>query len=410
MPHLGRSGNEPIDLTGSDNEDDLPQPGAKRVRVNGVDNSFIPQLPTREDHLLATRANPNQVIVPNFQPLSQPLAVQPQWISQSTPPPFQGRAWSSQPTHIQLSQQLAALNRAQMRSTPSSFPSHVISAPPQSQFGQNPPHIIDLTRESPMSRSPSLQPMQPMSAPKQTLVLDDNLLPTTTILIGQITVSALVLNPVPYIQQQSNGQYSNSMNQDYVPVKLRPANEKPDAHDILVFTPAQSRNGNLVAPESFAVVESKVSVKLQPLMNKRALKLEGMMRTVQSGSNVLVNPMVILVLTAKGNVSQIAELLYKNGLILERPGPMWSHIFTHEGLIYHNPHEGHVPPSASAAAGSARWSQPAVATKSVEVQRETADYVFQNLRGEEDLPETSPGVTPNVAGSDLLLICAKASI
>ncbi|CAG8647412.1 17033_t:CDS:1, partial [Acaulospora colombiana] len=324
MPYLGRSGNEPIDLTGSDNEDDLPQPGAKRARVNGVDNSFIPQLPTREDHLLATRANPNQVLFPNFQPLSQPLAIQPQWISQSTPAPFQGRAWSSQPTHIQLSQQLAALNRAQMRSTPSSLPSHVISAPPQTQFGQNPPHIIDLTRESPMSRSPSIQPMQPTSAPNQTLVLDDNLPPTTTILIGQITVSALVLNPVPYIQQQTpgaNSQYSNSM--DYVPVKLRPANEKPDAHDILVFTPAQSRNGSLIAPESFAVVESKVSVKLQPLMNKRALKLEGMMRTVQSGSNVcfsdpyvfpsyllnkvLVNPMVILVLTAKGNVSQIAE-------------------------------------------------------------------------------------------------------
>jgi hypothetical protein len=123
---------------------------------------------------------------------------------------------------------------------------------------------------------------------------------------------------------------------------------------------------------------------------------------------VLVNPIVILVLTAKGNVSQIADMLYKNGMILERPGSMWSHIYTHEGLIYHNPHEGHVPPSGPSATAPARWSQPAIAAKNVEVQRETADYVFQNLRGEEDLPETSPGVTPNVAGSDLLLICAKA--
>jgi hypothetical protein len=289
MPHLGRSGNEPIDLTGSDNEDDLPRPDAKRARVNGASNSFIPHLPTREDHLLATKANPNQVSVHNFQPLSQPLASQPQWISQSTPPPFQGRAWSSQPTHIQISQQLAALNRAQMRSTPSSLSSHVISAPPQTQFGHNPTNVIDLTRESPMSRSPSLQPI---SAPKQTLVLDDNLSPTTTILIGQITVSALVLNPVPYIQQQTsaanplNGQFSNSMGPEYVPVKLRPGSDKPGAHDILVFTPAATRNGNPVAPENFAVVESKVSAKLEPLLNKRALKLEGMMRTVQVGSNV----------------------------------------------------------------------------------------------------------------------------
>jgi hypothetical protein len=104
---------------------------------------------------------------------------------------------------------------------------------------------------------------------------------------------------------------------------------------------------------------------------------------------ILVASLVVLVFTAKGNVSQIAEALLKYGLLLERPGIMWKTVLNCDGLIYHNPHEGHAPLPATPS--TSRWSSPAVSSKSVEVQRGAADAVFQNLRGEEDLPETSPG-------------------
>jgi len=115
---------------------------------------------------------------------------------------------------------------------------------------------------------------------------------------------------------------------------------------------------------------------------------------------ILVASLVVLVFTAKGNVSQIAEALLKYGLILEKPGIMWKTVLNGDSLIYHNPHEGHAPLPATPSAS--RWSSPAVSSKSVEVQRGAADAVFQNLRGEEDLPETSPGKYFPVPTNELL--------
>jgi SWI/SNF-related matrix-associated actin-dependent regulator of chromatin subfamily A3 len=100
-------------------------------------------------------------------------------------------------------------------------------------------------------------------------------------------------------------------------------------------------------------------------------------------------PLAVLVLTAKCNVSQIADVLLKLDLPLERPGPMWSPYFkANDNLVYYNPHEGAADPSALS-----RWVQPLVATKNVEFQKSFADAAFENLRGEEDLTETSPGGT-----------------
>lgn len=70
---------------------------------------------------------------------------------------------------------------------------------------------------------------------------------------------------------------------------------------------------------------------------------------------------------------------------------MWRNVLTSDSLIYHNPHEGHAPLPVAPSANSSRWTSPAVSSKSVDIQRNAADAVFQTLRGEEDLPETSPG-------------------
>ena len=105
---------------------------------------------------------------------------------------------------------------------------------------------------------------------------------------------------------------------------------------------------------------------------------------------MLVVPLAVLVFTAKGNVSQVADSLLRSGLLLERPSPMWGPVLSNANLIYHNPHHGQSLPPAQPAPNS-RWVSPAVSAKSVETQRNSADTVFQKLRGEEDLPETSPG-------------------
>lgn len=286
MPHLGNSGAEPIDLTETDNEDEFPTPEAKRPRANGNAATFIPHQHSRADHLLAQP----DLIPPRMSPfpsLSQPLARNGVWTPQLSAQPFQARPWGSQPTAGQIQHQLAALSRTQSSSYASGQSQHVTTAPLQGPFGHN--NYIDLTKDPPYLLS-SLISLN--SFPKQTLVLDDNLPQTTTILIGQINVSALVLSPIPYITQQPmhtvlpNGQVLSAAGADYLPVRLRVASDEPEANDILIYTPTQTRNGNILAPDNFAVLESKVAARLHPLMAKRAIKLEGMIRTVQNGTNV----------------------------------------------------------------------------------------------------------------------------
>ncbi|KAG8838251.1 hypothetical protein FRC18_005455 [Serendipita sp. 400] len=402
QPFLGNSGAQPIDLTGMDNDDeddDLPVPGAKRPRANETAASLFPQLSSRADHLMSTN-HISHINIPSIAPLSQPLPNQGAWTSQMTPQSFYARSWSSQPTPGQLQHQLNALHRAQSVPFNPGRPQHVTPTPPPVQLvNKNPANIIDLTRDlSPaLTNLSSQQQQQQHGALRQTLVLDESLPPTTAILIGQINVSALVLNPVPHIMQQQsrsvlpNGQFQPSSGAEYVPVKLRMASDNQDAQDIRIYTPSQIRNGNVLAPDNFAVVESKVASRLRPFMLRRAIKLEAMIRTVQPGINILVAPLVVLVFTAKGNVSQVADSFLKSGLILERPSTMWAPVLTNINIIYHNPHHGQSVPAPTLNTAP-RYPTPSVATKNVEFQRSAADAVFQRLRSEEDLPETSPGI------------------
>lgn len=296
MPSLGNSNNEPIDLTGTDNEDELPCPEPKRARVNGQSEAYIPKLQTSNDHLLAHKT-PKHPSLPALPTLSQPLSHQASWATTFTPQLPHTRSWGSQPTPGQLQQQFTALSRTHAMSSPFARQPHVTPTPPPSQFIQSSaPNVIDLTRDSPRpSPSPSPVPQPQSFYLKQTMVLPEELSPITAILIGQINVQALVLNPISYIVQQPtntvlpNGQVLSVAGQEYVPVKLRIVNEDPESHDILVYTPTQVRNGSSLAPDNFAVVEKKVAARLQPLMSKRAIKLEAMIKTVQNGSNVCVS-------------------------------------------------------------------------------------------------------------------------
>lgn len=290
MAPLGGSDDNPIDLTGSDNEEDYLEPEAKRPRVNGSAATFIPHLPDFGSHMLAP-SYPNSMIGSNLPSLSQPLAQRGPWTSLPIPQPFQPRTWGSQPTRGQIQHQFNVLSRAQPHPFATNRPLHVTQVPPQAQQVNPQPNFIDLTADIPSAKvSPGPQQSFPN---KQMLVLDENLDPKTPILIGQINVSALVMSPVPYIIQHPthtvlpNGQVLTANTVDYVPVRVRIKPEgDPLSTDISIFTPAQQQKGTVMAPVEFAVVEKKVAAKLYSLLFDRAIKLEAMIRTVPNGSNV----------------------------------------------------------------------------------------------------------------------------
>jgi hypothetical protein len=290
MVTLGGSDDNPIDLTGSDNEEEYIEPDAKRPRTNGSAATFIPHLPDFGSHMLAPPYSNNPADA-SLTSLSQPMDQRGSWTSIPTPQSFQVRTWGSQPTSRQIQHQLNVLSRAQPSPFATNRPLHVTQIPPQAQQSHQQSNFIDLTGEN-LSSKLSPAPQHSLLA-KQMLVLDENLNPKTPILIGQINVSALVMSPVPYIVQRpthtilTNGQVLTSNVVDYVPVKVR---VKPDiaplSSDISIYTPPQQIRGNTITPVEFAVVEKKVAAKLYQLMVERVIRLEGMIRTVPQGSNV----------------------------------------------------------------------------------------------------------------------------
>jgi SWI/SNF-related matrix-associated actin-dependent regulator of chromatin subfamily A3 len=108
----------------------------------------------------------------------------------------------------------------------------------------------------------------------------------------------------------------------------------------------------------------------------------------------------MLVYTPKGNIPVVGNYLQQCGLLLDHPSlPFEIHRLATQH--YHNPHNpppgGHNrtiiasnrlnygPPSTNA-----RWSTPAMAGKSVEIQRSQVDELFKSLKDGDELAETEP--------------------
>lgn len=410
---------QPIDLTGEEGDEDFAIPDAKRARRTMNAHSAglpvsMPQLSSAADHLLAHDMS-NQSNGPYISRLSQPLQLNERWQSQPTPQAYSGRAWSTQPTSLELQKQVLALSRGVTRPY-----NHNNAQTPFSQLAPIQPHssqtltpsrtFIDLTNDNIVLPDPS-RPNMPKSLP----VLDESIGPRVPILIGHLSVTALILTPIPYLSQQSgrhtvtpNGQVIPIAAADYATVKLRlDTTGKPD---ILIYTPGSSRHGVNVAPENFGVLEAKVAAILQPMLKQNIIKLEAKIRRVQSTSMVssiivfpsslialkaTIVPLSVLVFTPRGNVTHVSEAFKMHKLILEPPNPCWMPQLTGIELIYHNPHDSlsAFERASQTSSSQQRWSQPTVQMTNVEIQRSGADAVFQSLRSEEDLTETDPGAT-----------------
>jgi hypothetical protein len=108
-------------------------------------------------------------------------------------------------------------------------------------------------------------------------------------------------------------------------------------------------------------------------------------------------PLAILVFTPKGNVPHVSATLMQAGLMLDHPTSVFDLTPILHRVKYYNPHNP--PPGGFRATANGRCnppsfskcSAPQVPPKGVEVQRNQVEDVFQKLRSEDDLKETSPG-------------------
>ncbi|KAF7306764.1 SNF2 family DNA-dependent ATPase [Mycena indigotica] len=237
--------------------------------------------------------------------------------------------------------------------------------------------IIDLTS------SPSPPPPNLLQPPP----LNPQLAPKTPVCIGQITIHALVLYPIPYITQ------SNPPTEEWVPARLEYEHlaGKSQAETIHIKIPSgRPSNGE---SETFGMVEQKVATAIGPMLGKGLIRLDVKIRKGSSGLPIL--PMRALVFTPKGNIPVVGSYLRQCGLSLEHPSPPFD---LYQLLIqkqhYSNPHNP--PPIGQRAAqpqpyaSQSRWTTPQVAGKSVEVQRSQVDEVFKSLKGGDELLETEP--------------------
>ncbi|KAF8167732.1 SNF2 family DNA-dependent ATPase [Crassisporium funariophilum] len=304
-------------------------------------------------------------------------------------PPFAGPPPHSAPTQnsFSLSPPSRSPSTSQLspsqQSTHHSFPSH-------SQDRQ----VIDLTG------SPSPPPgSHSMQGPPNMLPLD--LPPKTPVCIGQLTVTALVLYPVPYLLPQNPGEAEYA----YVRLQYEHHPNKPNAKETIHIRAPHSRgpNGESISGEGFGVVEQKVADSLGPMLGKGLIRLDAKIR--KGPATLPILPLQMLVYTPKGNVPVVGNYLQQCSLLLDHPSPgcdMQRLAHYH----YYNPHNP--PPGGFNRAimasnrmnivperDNSRWTTPAMTGKSVEVQRNQVDELFKNLKDGDGLLETEP--SPEVA-------------
>ncbi|EIN14061.1 hypothetical protein PUNSTDRAFT_95600 [Punctularia strigosozonata HHB-11173 SS5] len=251
--------------------------------------------------------------------------------------------------------------------------------------------VIDLTG----SPSPPATPPQ-HSLPLAPGGLPSDLPPKTPVCIGMLSVTALVLYPIPYLRQPEPA----GTESDWAVVRLQHEPAPGKSETINIKAPNwKAPNGEMVSGETFGVVEQKVASSLGPMLGKGLIKLDGKVR--RGMPNLPILPLQLLVYTPKGNIPVVGGYLSQHGLLLDHP-TLSQDYQRLSSAHYYNPHNpppgGHARnllPNAPnrlgyASSANSRWSSPAVNCKSVEVQRSQAEELFKSLRNGDELEETEP--------------------
>lgn len=168
---------------------------------------------------------------------------------------------------------------------------------PQQQQQQLPRRqIIDLTASpSPPPPSTNHAALPPQNAPQQGLQMLD-VPPKTPVCIGQLTVTALVLYPIQYLERQTSPAISPT-EVEWATVRLQYdaalKQRNPNAEETIHIRTPSSRtpSGEVVAGENFGVVEQKVATVLGPMLGRGLIRLDA---KVRRGVPSVSNPSFIL--------------------------------------------------------------------------------------------------------------------
>ena len=195
-----------------------------------------------------------------------------------------------------------------MSTTMSTYPSLTPSninfkfAPVLNQSAYRPPFVRSATHLAPPTPSPTpsfqLPPSQktrvlsvPQSSDRQVIdltaspsppptslpsMLPPDLPPKTPVCIGELTVTALVLYPLPYLVSQHPGE------NEWVTVRLQyeyQAQKLTSKETIHIKSPnSRGPNGENISGENFGVVEQKVADSLGPMLGKGLIRLDAKIR------------------------------------------------------------------------------------------------------------------------------------
>ncbi|KAJ3910124.1 SNF2 family N-terminal domain-containing protein [Lentinula edodes] len=395
----------PIDLTGDDEDedDDIDQyiiPRAhKRIRVDGNisrtgSNSVTlasrsPSLASASSSMSSMSSFPSAPQIP----LRNTLDMRPSLFTNPQPPRH-----TPAPPEMYKPPFAGPSNSAAFFPPRAPAPMHPQPSEYRPSLKPSGSNVIDLTG-SPSPPPPALPPPPP---PQQYLFQNGNHLPPdldarTAICIGQLSATALVLYPVPYIVQEPG-----SMEPSWVPVRLQYEHNPSKiegSETIHIKIPTNIPATGVC--DSFGVVEQKVATNLGGLLGKGLIRIEAKVR--KGPPNLPILPLQMIVFTPKGNIHVVGPFMYQNNLLLDHPTPPYD-LQKYGPLFYLNPHNPppgghnqilHANNRLYSSNNASRWTSSQVSAKSVEVQRSQVDEVFKSIKGGDQLPETEPA--PEIA-------------
>jgi SWI/SNF-related matrix-associated actin-dependent regulator of chromatin subfamily A3 len=246
-----------IDLTLDDDDDDgnshyIAPRFVKRPRTDAQDHVPIQALDSSFSSMTTTMSP-----YPSLPPSINNFKFAPMLNQSAYRPPFVRSATHLAPPQVPTPSPTPSFQ------LPPSQKTRVLSVPQSSDR-----LVIDLTG------SPSPPPgIAVRSLPS---MLPPDLPPKTPVCIGELTVTALVLYPLPYLVSQHPGE------NEWVTVRLQyeyQAQKLTSKETIHIKSPnSRGPNGENISGENFGVVEQKVADSLGPMLGKGLIRLDAKIR------------------------------------------------------------------------------------------------------------------------------------
>lgn len=288
----------PIDLTNDDSDSDSPTRCDRKFKrtcsasrafnasKDDVPSLSAPRFPPFHSGLSPAMSSSslqpdNHPMTPNFQmscafsPMGPPQT--PSAMTGTLRPAFAGPSTSAaffpkKPQNDRLGAIPVSSPQPHIPSHSSMSPGPLRPGPPMQSNSHGHParQVIDLTSSPspPPIAGPSSQHLQVQPA------LSEDLAPKTPVCIGQLTVTALVLYPVRYVEPQSGPQSADA---EWAMVRLQyehTPSRQGNPETIHIRTPTyQDPNGEIIPGENFGVVEQKVANYLGPMLGKGLIRL-----------------------------------------------------------------------------------------------------------------------------------------